>query len=289
MCFDQKSAFAFAALGFFLSYYVKSRTNNTRLAVGVFWFFLMEFLQGFQYFFIDDCENPWNQFLTFLGFLHICYQPYFTHIINSSLTRNPNFLNQYNIILRMCLLGGTMLLSRYFLAEYIWTDSTQPVSSDYTDWAGNAPINGSCRTTEWLRGEKLCTYKGKYHLAWSVPFADVSYWVPSAAIHSFLMFSPFFIMKKNMIIQGFFLWLTGPYLASWVTPNLQEQASIWCFFSITQIAVMLLIIREQLLLTWGKDKKGPATSIHSTHANGASAPKKPAERRRSPRLARKNE
>ena len=40
----------------------------------------------------------------------IAYQPYFTHIINSSLTKNPKFLNQYNIILRLCLLGGTMLV-----------------------------------------------------------------------------------------------------------------------------------------------------------------------------------
>ena len=53
--------------------------------------------------------------------------------------------------------------------------------------------------------------------------SDVSYYVPSAAIHSFLMFAPFFVMKSNMIIQGFFLWLAGPYLAAWISPNLMEQ------------------------------------------------------------------
>jgi len=30
--------------------------------------------------------------------------------------------------------------------------------------------------TEWLRGEKLCTFSGKFHLAWSVPMADVTYY-----------------------------------------------------------------------------------------------------------------
>ena len=34
--------------------------------------------------------------------------------------------------------------------------------------------------------------------------------------------------------QGSFLLLTGPVMAAAITPNLMEQASIWCFFSIMQ-------------------------------------------------------
>jgi hypothetical protein len=73
----------------------------------------------------------------------------------------------------------------------------------------------------------------------SVPMAPATYWIPAASIHSFLMFAPFFVMKKNMVIQGIFLWLAGPFLASYITPNLMEQASIWCFFSIAQIGIMV--------------------------------------------------
>lgn len=61
-------------------------------------------------------------------------QPYFTHIINSSLTKNPKFLGQYQIILRLCLLGGTMLLARYFLAP--WSNGL--ISSDYGDFASKS-------------------------------------------------------------------------------------------------------------------------------------------------------
>mmetsp|Transcript_20185 Transcript_20185/g.34485 ORF Transcript_20185/g.34485 Transcript_20185/m.34485 type:complete len:307 (+) Transcript_20185:52-972(+) len=254
MCFNQPMSFAFAALGFYLAWYVHHYTLNTQLATGVFYFFLMEFLQGLQYFVIDDCDSTANQILTFLGFVHIAYQPYFTHVINSSLTKNPQFKNQYKIILRLCLVGGTMLLGRYFL--YLYYDQGHPITSDFTDWSKAAPPAGSCRTTEWLRGEKLCTFSGKYHLAWSVPMAPATYWIPAASIHSFLMFAPFFVMKRNMVIQGIFLWLAGPFLASYITPNLMEQASIWCFFSIAQIGIMLFIIRESLILNWGrKDAK----------------------------------
>merc|ERR1711939_1253246 len=119
--------------------------------------------------------------------------------------------------------------------------SEMVISSDFTDFLGVAPAEGSCRTTEWLRGEQICTFSGKYHLAWSVPMYDPTYLSPGVAIHSFLMFAPFFVMKKNMIIQGVFLWLAGPFAASLITANLMEQASIWCFFSIAQIGIMVCV------------------------------------------------
>ena len=82
--------------------------------------------------------------------------------------------------------------------------------------------------------------------------ADPTYVIPGAAIHSFLMFAPFFALyeKKGMILQGVFLFIFGPYTAGLISPNLMEQASIWCFFSIAQIAIMLFCIRETLIINW---------------------------------------
>lgn len=111
-------------------------------------------------------------------------------------------------------------------------------------------------STEWLRGNNLCTFKNKAmtHLGWSVPMADPTYYVVGASIHSFLMFAPFFALyeKKGMILQGLFLFLFGPVLASLISDNLMEQASIWCFFSIAQISIMLFLIRETLIINWGR-------------------------------------
>lgn len=269
MCFSQEMSGAFALVGLFLSWYVWHYTCNTRLAIGVFWFFVMEALQYFQYFFINDCDNWWNQALTLAGFLHICLQPFFCHLINSSLTKSPKFLTQYDIVLRLCLLGGLALFARYFLAPF----SNMVISSDFTDFIKAQPAPGSCRTTEWLRGEKLCTFKGKFHLAWSVPMYDPTYWSPAASIHSFLMFGPFFVLKRNMIIQGVFLWLAGPFLASYITPNLMEQASIWCFFSIAQIGTMLFLIREQLVLNWGRTRTTGDSLIGADAASAVQSPK----------------
>jgi len=239
----EMSAF-FAAVGLFASWWIYSRTSNTGLASGVFFFFTMELLQSIQYFFIADtidsplCDTAPNKILTVLGFLHICLQPYFCHVINASLTKNERYLDRYQVIKRLCLIGGAMLFARFVFADY---------------WGSEDMSN--MRSTEWLRGSKLCTYRGKYHLAWSVPMADPTYVIPGAAIHSFLMFAPFFALyeKRGMVLQGVFLFLFGPYTASVITPNLMEQASIWCFFSIAQISIMLFCIRETLIINWGRD------------------------------------
>lgn len=196
-----------------------------------------------------------NKILTVLGYVHICYQPYFTHVINSALTKSPRVLQMYVPIMRLCLVGGTMLLLRWVFAEV-------------TDWE-REHFSDDKLSTEWLRGEKLCTLSGKHHLAWSVPMVDVSYYTPSAAIHSFLMFAPFFVIKENMMIQGFFLWLTGPFLAAYITPNLMEQASIWCFFSIGQIGFMLYIIRDVLILHWGRAAKNTSKNSLSDQREGS--------------------
>eukprot|EP00656_Telonema_subtile_P051370 TRINITY_DN6886_c0_g1_i3.p2 TRINITY_DN6886_c0_g1~~TRINITY_DN6886_c0_g1_i3.p2 ORF type:complete len:148 (-),score=39.20 TRINITY_DN6886_c0_g1_i3:184-627(-) len=117
-------------------------------------------------------------------------------------------------------------------------------------------VNDANPSTEWLRGRSLCTFKTQsmYHLGWSIPMADPTYVIQGAGIHSFLMFAPFFALyeKKGMVIQGSFLFAFGPGLASMISPNLMEQASIWCFFSIAQIAIMLFLIRETLIVNWGR-------------------------------------
>jgi hypothetical protein len=231
MCFNGQMSAGFAAIGLFAAWWVHSRTNNIELASGIFFFFTMEFLQAIQYLFLADsldspvCGTIINQVLTLLGFLHICLQPYFCHVINCSLTKSEKYRDRYAVIKRLCLIGGFLLFTRYFLS--------------FIPSLNVMGISDSNLSTEWLRGEKLCTFKtlSMWHLGWSVPMADPSYYVVGASIHSFLMFAPFFALyeKKGMVLQGVFLFAFGPGLASWISPNLMEQASIWCFFSIAQV------------------------------------------------------
>jgi hypothetical protein len=149
MCFSLEMSAIFAVMGLIASWWIYSRTSNTSLASGVFFFFTMELLQAIQYFFIADtidspiCDTAPNKILTVLGFLHICLQPYFCHVINASLTKNEKYLDRYIVIKRLCLIGGFMLFARFLLAD-VWTQ---------------VEVN-KLNSTEWLRGPKLCTFRG---------------------------------------------------------------------------------------------------------------------------------
>jgi hypothetical protein len=221
----------FAACGLFATYWIYTRTENMELASGVFFFFSMEFLQFIQYMFLASgltdpvCDTVINQVLTLLGFLHICLQPYYCHVINASLTKSCKYKDRYLIIKRLCLIGGMLLFLRHFLSyipelntmdlskqvrlslSYIliqkYTIQTHTYTYTYTYTHTNihiliqhTPILLLQASTEWLRGENLCTFKtdAMWHLGWSIPMADPSYYVMGAGIHSFLMFAPFFAL-----------------------------------------------------------------------------------------------
>ena len=183
-------------------------------------------LQFVQYSFIAEnlldkkCEEMINKVLTVLGFLHICLQPYYTHVLNASMTHDPDNKHaaemiraeakprgtqteaaavdayigtlrlkhaKFSVIQKLCLVGGMLLFSRMALA-YAPGWSTLDFAGDAKASAVKPMVGNALASTEWLRGEKLCTWKGNYHLAWSVPMADPTYNVMGAGIHSFLMF-----------------------------------------------------------------------------------------------------
>lgn len=261
MCFNGWMSGGFALLGLFVAGWIKFKTNNDKLAAGVFFFFTMEALQAVQYLYLAAdlkspvCDTLVNKVLTVLGFAHICAQPYFCHLINESLSGEPSrnngaehnaklmkYRNQYAVVKRLCIIGGFLIFLR-FPMSYVPGWNTQDIAT----------------STEWIRGKELCTFKTEsmVHLGWSVPFADGTYNIQGVGLHSFLMFAPFFALyeKKGMIVQGLVLYVTGPMAAAYISPNLLEQASIWCFFSIAQISIMLFLIRETLIVKWGKAGK----------------------------------
>jgi hypothetical protein len=48
-----------------------------------------------------------------------------------------------------------------------------------------------------------------------------------------VMFAPALLVVRHIPV-GIGFMLTGPILAAWITPSMNEQASIWCFFSVFQ-------------------------------------------------------
>jgi hypothetical protein len=236
---------ALALTGFAVGLWAYRETRNKAMLAGAWYFVLMEVLQFFQYFWVGQCDSRMNQVLTVLGFLHICFQPYFTHLFSGAFIKNEKKLAQMQLIRKMALFMGCMMFSRWVL----FTDEHKLKSEN----------------TEWIRGDSACTFYGNYHIAWSVPLHAPTYFMPSNNIHFFMMFIPYFAMWTwDMWINGFILLTTGPLLSKLITNNLYEQASIWCFMSIGQVLLAIFMLRFQLKTP----KKDLWTAQDKTGVNG---------------------
>src|SRR3989338_5485228 len=220
MWFSQEMSGAFVVIGLLCAAFVWHKSKNGAMTTGILYFVLMELLQFFQYYWVGKCDNKINQVLTVVGSLHICFQPYFTHLMNGSLVQSEQSKIQFTLVRRLSILQGIWMFSRWIFA----------------------PETAPLEYTEWLRGDKLCTIYGNYHIAWSLPLLAPTYFTPSNAIHFFMMFAPFIAMGRKFWLSGIVLFATGPLAAWFITPNLYEQAAIWCFMSIGQILVLVGLV-----------------------------------------------
>lgn len=267
MCFSGEMSAAFSAAGLLACVFVWFKTKNATMTSAIFFFCLMEILQVTQQWIIapsiDDiqCKNRTNQILTILGYVHIQFQPYFTNKYFSAFRpylgkSKPGEDVAWKLVDRLCLFSCFLQMLRLFLSPGF---NKEDLTQDQVTWLS--------LSQDWLEGPQMCTYKGAYHLAWSIPLSQPTYFIPGMGLHCFLMFVPV------LCIGGFgeldsFLWLFvgGPVLSHFITDNRHENASIWCFFSIIQVIVGVVSVFLQ-------GKLGNADNTAISKGAGAISPK----------------
>jgi hypothetical protein len=67
----------------------------------------------------------------------------------------------------------------------------------------------------------------------------------AGALHFYMFFMPYFIMFKRQFVQvaSLALFLTGPFLASYLTSSVNEQPAIWCLGSVFQAVLFGFAVR----------------------------------------------
>ena len=243
MCFTQSMSFSFGTMGIIASY-IMYINKYYYASLGIFYFSLMEILQGLQYFVIDECDNYINKLLTYIGYLHICFQPVFISFwLYEFIDNKKKHLEYLKFIIGLCLAGAILLATRVFI-----------IAEDTL-----------CNTkTEPLCGEKTCSLTGKYHIVWNIKLRapGTYYWTPSISLHFFLLCIPYIVLGiilKNYkvvalsllsIVSVFILYFLLVYYYSFKekqwkhdTENIHELASIWCFLFIPQTILTFLLLK----------------------------------------------
>lgn len=197
------------------------------------YFSLMELLQAFTYSVINQCDNPSNQVATVLGYLHITFQPFFINAVSLYFIDKHIARKIAPVVYTMCFFSAILMLLQLY-----------PFS-----WAG------SCVPGLALCGETLCSFRGNWHIAWSLPtngmlnglFAGHSVSLfnlgfPSYGVVGFLL--PLLYGSWRFTLYHFMI---GIELASHTTTNVNEWPAIWCLFSIGLLLVVIKTPVRKLL------------------------------------------
>jgi hypothetical protein len=215
MCFSEEMSLVIGLTGLSVGAYLYS--INKYASLGISYFALMEIIQFFQYRVINQCNNPYNKFLTIVGYIHICFQPLFFNIWLFAFTKKKIFEMLY-----LSFFAGLLLASRLIVYK----------DADLCD-SKNEPI---C-------GKKTCSFSGNKHVAWNVRLRSPgkNWFTPSIGLHFFMWVMPaltLFELKPLLAIL-----LTGPYLGFLLTNNIHEQPAIWCYTSIAQIIITMYLVK----------------------------------------------
>jgi len=238
MCFNKGWSITFAITSFSIVAWVLSgqgiwkplaKWQRHRIAALFIYFALMECLQFLQYLVIGQCDNMVNKFLTFLAWLHICWQGYFCNIGFSALdphNQNKERENVWGFVFKLANVSAILLALRGVIPLFIGLNE----SSSYL-----RPCRGD---DESVCGPRTCTEMGYYHLKWMFILVKPSYALPCAAVHFIFMFIAPLLMGLHF--STVVLFLTSQLIDiifSKAHPG--EIASIWCVFSVSEAAIAI--------------------------------------------------
>lgn len=234
MCWSGEVSAVLAVAGVGSAVYAYKKGDSPYLYVPVFYFALMELLQALTYPYINMCGAPQNQFLTFLSYIHIVFQPFFISAIYLYFIPEVQRKKFRGIVFFACFAAAIMLLIRAF--PFPW-----------------AP---PCQIGEILCAQNLCTVSGSWHLAWNIPLNNYFTLIPPYVVVVFIL--PLIYGSWRAML---FVLLTGPLLVSLTTNNPNEGPAVWCLFSVVLILIMFLsplrnklYVRSWPLWTRSKEK-----------------------------------
>ena len=204
---------------------------NWRVAMLVGYFTIMQAIHVVGYLTINKCDNIYNQIASYTNYAHVCFQPLFLLIGFFGLMQFCGYADRGSVIrvkyaLYISGFIGLFLLMRMFNFSPmdIHKSKLQTKKSSSCVWCG-----------------ETCSFKGEKHINFSLPLMYPGYLSPSLFLHTFGMFViPLFINKFTAFCT--FILMITTYIPAYIhkIPG-SEAGTIWCFTSIVQCIVIILL------------------------------------------------
>ena len=229
MCWSGEASAVLATAGFVSTAYFYYKGESKVLCGALAYFSLMELLQAYTYTVIDQCEIPGNQIATFLGYMHIAFQPFFVnavcmHFIPESLRQRIS-----GVVYSLCFIAAIVFMMRIY--PFDWVTFCYEHSYRLKFAQGYSLSMPFC-------GEQICSTTGDWHIAWAIPANDSIAMANAYAYAAFAL--PMLYGAWKLVLYHF---MTGPLLAFLTTNDPNEWAAVWCLYS---IGLLLLLIKSPI-------------------------------------------
>jgi hypothetical protein len=223
MCWSGEASAVVAVIGIGSTAYAAYKREPIVLTTALGYFSLMELLQAVTYTVVDQCGTPFNEAMTFLGYLHITFQPFFINAVSLYFVAKAVRQQVAPYVYSICLASSVLLLFNIF--PFSWAGVCDPL------------IREMCAAG-------FCSYYGSVHIAWEFPlngmfnftlFGDrhLNAWL-IYGIPAFLV--PILYGSWKMTLYHIFM---GPVPAKLITGSSDEMAAFWCLLSIMFLLIVV--------------------------------------------------
>ncbi|QSB03142.1 hypothetical protein JWZ98_09520 [Methylomonas sp. EFPC1] len=229
MCWSGEASAALAFTGFASTAFFYRRGESQVLCLALAYFSLMELLQAYTYSVIDQCLNPNNQIATFLGYMHIAFQPFFVNAVSMHFIPEPSRKRIAPFVYILCFAAATVFMMRIY--PFQWSSFCFDHYYQFLPGTHLKFLMPFC-------GTEICSTSGQWHIAWAIPASGSIQMANSYVYAAFLM--PLLYGSWKLVLYHF---TTGPLLAYLTTNDMNEWAAVWCLYS---IGLLLLLIKTPI-------------------------------------------
>ena len=220
MCWSFAASVILTTVGLLASIYLIRKKDDKFLWIPLIYFSLMELLQVFTYLYLNQCDLPINQILTYLSYLHIAFQPFFINMVFMHFIPTHARKKIEGYVYTLCFASAILMLIKVY--PFAWAEA--------------------CKIGSALCGAQICAVSGSWHLAWTLPLKEFG------LIFALAYSIPIFVvpMLYGAWKINIYHLLFGPLLARLLSSNPNEWPAVWCLFSIALILIIFIPkIRKQ--------------------------------------------
>lgn len=223
MCYSTPMSFSFAFVGILSAIYLILYNNlkYNYLPLLLLFYSFMEILQGVQYYYVNQCKNKINIFLTEIAYILVILQPFMWNFFyyNNTVGCDKKYF-VIGMILSVCW-SITSILTRIFYTK----------------------DNGIKYEQSVYANETSCTKKDKGHLYWqwsSANFFDLN---PGMLMYLLIWMVPALISRQHRSISIILLLsLFVSLLFSYYNNEVTTITSLWCYVSVPIVLIVIINI-----------------------------------------------